>query len=595
MIQRLTVALAQNLPQPLSYQADHPDPILPGQRVLVPLGRRIVPAWVVQPESGYSGRLRSVLAIFDDPFRFPDPFLKTIFAISRTYLQSQGQLLEAALPLDLKAGKAMEIELDGVWQTWDGLSPLPKLEGGLLRCRTKGGHRFDALRTVAGPWDPPPPYTGPLHVIGPDRLERLTTLADGVRAAGGTMLTLGGDAASIALLAEGLPGISAYHSQIPVKERRRIWQGALVGEPLWIIGGVSAALLPVRKLSALVIIDAENPGHFSRFHREYGPLHLARLRSITEGVPLVCSSPAPTLLSSWLSPGSRDLTVPDGGEQAKAVIMPARWGRPEALDRLGKALLEAYDPAKRSLYVTVSADAALTGWCPACKRRGPAQTMPCPACGGLLSTLPRPTGHWVTEVFKRRLDGQALGVLEKKGSAPAGNLVITPASLVNRAGGGYDRIVLVGPESWISLDEIDGALRLWALVDEMRQRLSPGGEILVFSAYHFHYALKLANDPAAFFEREINYRRWFKLPPLYAVYQIDFRAKNLRALAKAMRAWTTRFKGDGEVRIESVRLTGRVPQRGFVRGSLVFHGEADRIWESGLFPQADVVIKLVMA
>jgi primosomal protein N' len=54
---------------------------------------------------------------------------------------------------------------------------------------------------------------------------------------------------------------------------------------------------------------------------------------------------------------------------------------------------------------------------------------------------------------------------------------------------------------------------------------------VVHSAFHFHYSLQLANDPAAFFEREISYRKWFRLPPLCAVYQLDFRHRDLRTLA----------------------------------------------------------------
>jgi hypothetical protein len=282
--------------------------------------------------------------------------MRLMDTLSRTYLQSQGLLLESALPQDLKAGQGYTLE---------------KAEPGsgrLAVCRCRGAGRFtDFLPDGALP--KPAIYDGPPEITGSRRLEQLQELAGKITEDGGSLLTLAGDAQTIEAMAETLPGIRAYHSKTPAKERRRIWQAARDGEPQWIIGGVSAALLPIRGLSALLIIDAHNPAHFSRFFRDYGAAHIARLRSRVQELPLICSSPAPTPLSRWFGPFFQDAPARTEAPVVSAVVRPARWDRPEALERLGKALSEEYSPERRSLYVLAAPEASTSAWCPKCRRR----------------------------------------------------------------------------------------------------------------------------------------------------------------------------------------------------------------------------------
>lgn len=584
MKQRLSVALTQNLPQPLSYQAEHPDEIQPGQRILVPLGPKVSAAWVISRSSEYSGRLRSVLALFDDPFRFNSRYLRAIDAVSRTYLQSQGQLLEAALPADLKASKG--------WKSLQtSVSP-----GSLPFVRSNGADKYSLLH-LPKETALSEAYNGPLEITGRDRLEQLSALAAQLLSAGKSLLTVAGDSETIEAMAEALPGLCAYHSRTPLKERRRIWQAAHNGEPQWIIGGVSAALLPMRRLGALLIIDADNPAHFSRFFRDYGAAHLLRLRSGHEGLPLIRSSCRPSVLTSWLSPQPELMPARDQDSPKTIAVKPARWDRPEALERLANSLIEDQDPKSRSLYVVAAPSAAQNGWCPSCrKRQNGEEQAKCPYCSGQIRLFPRPSVPWLRDLLTRRSGPDAVRILEKGAKPTSKDMqVVVAASQLPRAGEGYRRIVLVGPESWISLDEVDGALRMWALLEACQNRLDEEGEIRVHSAFHFHYALKLAGDAPAFFEREISYRRWFGLPPLCAVYQLDFRHRKLRTLGSLMRRWSDRFRDLEGTRIDQVRLQSRQPFRGFYRGSLVFHGQAEQIWESGMFPESGTSAKLIMA
>lgn len=573
MIQRLSVALAQNLPQALSYQAEHPQPIEPGCRVLVPLGRRESVAWVIGQDSGYQGRLRSVLALFDDPFRFSPAYLSSIAAISRTYLQSQGQLLEAALPQDLKAGKG-----------YHSVSGPAATDSGLPRCRSTGFSRYEVPteeRTMAETGS----YTGPLQLSGPKRFDELTAIAEGIMALGGSLLTVAGDAQTIETMAAALPGIQAYQSKTPIRQRRSIWQAAQLGEPQWIIGGVSAALLPIRGLAAILIVDADNPAHFNRFYRDYGPAHIVRLRAQTEALPLICCSKAPSMLTSWLCSQPDLQSASEVVEKKMVTVKPARWDRPEAVERFGQSLMDDWKPGLRCLYLVSAPKAVQSSWCPKCRRRHNGDDMSvCPVCSDPIRHFPRPSVPWLQEILKRRMQGTAAELV-----------TVAPSAKIAGSGDGYQRIVLVGPETWISLDEIDGALRIWALIQDMRSRLSEDGEIVVFSSFHFHYALKLVNDSKVFFEREISYRRWFKLPPLYAVYQLDFRHGTLRELAALMRRWSEKFKNDDDVRIDQLRLISRSPSRGLYHGSLLFHGQAERIWASGLFPDRNTSARLIMA
>ena len=115
---------------------------------------------------------------------------------------------------------------------------------------------------------------------------------------------------------------------------------------------------------------------------------------------------------------------------------------------------------------------------------------------------------------------------------------------------------------------------------EIAATLASGGELHVFSVFHFHYALQYLMDETRFFERELKYRQWFMLPPFASVYELELRDPRLRSLAAAMRALVGRV--GGELGLKRVFLASRQPQRGTYRGVLELHTTAEKIAAAGL-------------
>ena len=71
------------------------------------------------------------------------------------------------------------------------------------------------------------------------------------------------------------------------------------------------------------------------------------------------------------------------------------------------------------------------------------------------------------------------------------------------------------------MEEFNAAEMIHATGAEIAETLVAGGELHVFSVFHFHYALQFLMDEETFFERELKYRQWFLLPPFASVYELE--------------------------------------------------------------------------
>ena len=160
----------------------------------------------------------------------------------------------------------------------------------------------------------------------------------------------------------------------------------------------------------------------------------------------------------------------------------------------------------------------------------------------------------------------------------------------------FDSIVYVRPESIFNMSEYDAAEMIFSIISELRELVKKGigrsePVIDVFSAFHFHYSLKLINDEEGFFERELKYRRWFLLPPFSNVYNIEVRDYELRKLGAVMRNMYIEFKD--KLNINRVYLVSGKRIRGRYRGVLEAHSSPESILESGLMKKKNINIKMV--
>ncbi|MBN2346890.1 MAG: hypothetical protein JXO51_10925, partial [Candidatus Aminicenantes bacterium] len=138
----------------------------------------------------------------------------------------------------------------------------------------------------------------------------------------------------------------------------------------------------------------------------------------------------------------------------------------------------------------------------------------------------------------------------------------------------------VKPESFFHMEEFNAGEMIHGAGAEIAATLRAGGELHVFSVFHFHYALQHLLDEGPFFERELKFREWFLLPPFADVYELELRGASLRVLAAAMRALYAKYRHD--LGIQRAFLASRQPQRGTYRGVLELHAAAERIAAAGL-------------
>jgi primosomal protein N' len=159
-------------------------------------------------------------------------------------------------------------------------------------------------------------------------------------------------------------------------------------------------------------------------------------------------------------------------------------------------------------------------------------------------------------------------------------IIATLAALNPVFQGLFASAIWVKPESFFNMEDYNAAEMIHACGAEIAGTLAAGGELHVFSVFHFHFALQYLLDEEPFFERELKYRQWFLLPPFAGVYELELRDAGLRSLGAAMRGLYGRHRD--ALRIQRIYLASRQPERGTYRGILELHAAAEQIAAAGL-------------
>ncbi|ODN72525.1 Primosomal protein N' [Methylobrevis pamukkalensis] len=86
-----------------------------------------------------------------------------------------------------------------------------------------------------------------------------------------------------------------WHSDVPPRQRSRLWRGVTEGEPKVVVGARSALFLPFRDLG-LVIVDEEHDTAYKQEERgSYNARDMAVMRARLENVPAILASATPSL------------------------------------------------------------------------------------------------------------------------------------------------------------------------------------------------------------------------------------------------------------------------------------------------------------
>lgn len=626
------VSVSLNIFDSLSYgYTGAPDILRPGLRVVVPVGNRLTHGWVTDTESGYKGRVKNILAVIKDAYSPDETFLNFAHAVSRLYFTSVGTLLDATLPPNRKNISGLYFENP----TADGkLEKLNKHSFSDILKLSKD-HAIEAFfKSSSGtapcvnPGEVSPLSGPPTLLVGYSRENDYEEMVKETLGKGKSVLITVPDNLTAARFREvfGDIDVDIYNSEIKPKERGQLWEQYASGSKTGVVvGGISAAMLPIANLGLIISDRAGSPAYKRTYYSPYNINTLSMLRAQYQQVPFVQG------FSTYTVQAYRDrsqLTIEDKREQSRPVeIRQIRKGVRGIPDDFTELVAGYFNDNKKILIVLNKKESTRFLFCGKCKKflRCPAcdgfldvdeesgfkclhcglekkDYTACPKCGDNLVIIESISIASVKKAVKQRVAESGLMSMSSEGlkeehlynvmrRVQDSRVVISTPVIVNPYFFNlFDAVIYLRPESYYDLDTYDGAEKTFSMIAELRELVKPGGSVDVFSAFSFHYAIKLLNDEDMYFERELQYREWFHLPPYCNLYHIEIKEKDLRKLGKEMRKIYQKLKE--KLHIKRIYLTGRKPVRGNYKGILEAHTQPQSIIDSGLLAKRNISISL---
>lgn len=322
------VAVATGLRQILTYEIRPEDRarIVPGHRVEIPLGRRRAVGYVVSTTDRRPdvARLRSIVDVDPPEPLFDPPILSLTRWISTYYLAPWGQVLDAALPPNVRTRGSSDRRRKEPEQA-AGIETAAEAEPELFPAQKA------ALEAISTHLARERFVSFLLHgVTGSGKTEVYLRLAREVIGAGGQVLFL---VPEIAMGTQILArvrrrfgeAVGLFHSQAGDAQRRNVWRWAREGAMPLVVGARSAVFVPMPNLR-LIIVDEE---HESAYKQEETPRYhgrdVALMRAREAKAVVVLGSATPSLESLHnVQTGKHEfLQLPeriDGRSRARVVL-----------------------------------------------------------------------------------------------------------------------------------------------------------------------------------------------------------------------------------------------------------------------------------
>jgi primosomal protein N' (replication factor Y) len=434
--------------------------------------------------------------------------------------------------------------------------------------------------------------------------------------------------------------VSVLHSELSTGERHDQWWRIREGESRVVIGARSAVFAPLVS-PGLVVVDEEHEGAYKQEESpRYHGRDVAVMRGTLEGAVVVLGSATPSVEShanaqkgkyTRLALGTRVGThglprveIVDRRALLRAggdpILSPSlKLALEERLKRREQALLLL----NRRGYATslLCRECGQEASCPNCSvcltlhsqgRRALchycAYEVPVPrACGSCQGVYLRLTGFGterVAEVIRAALPSariervdrdlarrrgavaQALAAFEK------GEIDVLVGTQMIAKGHDFPRVTLVGvidADVGLGMPDFRAAERTFQLLTQVAGRAGRGdlaGEVILQSHWPDHYALTFAcaQDYAAFFEREMEFRRTMAYPPAGALLNLVVRARDAAAGARESHALgqglrdraSGRYRVLGPARAPLARLRGEYRYQVLLKGQRAAMREAVR-------------------
>ena len=387
--------------------------------------------------------------------------------------------------------------------------------------------------------------------------------------------------------------VAIQHSGLSVGERHDQWQRIRRGDVDVVVGTRSAVFTPLTN-PGLIVVDEE---HDTSYKQEESPRYHGRdvavLRASREGALVVLGSATPSLetyqnalsgkythvtlgkrvmdrpLADVRLVNMRDEYADEGPDvvvsRALAAAVEERLSRGEQvlvlLNRRGYATAvfcrqcgDTFECPNCSVSLTVHT--AQGGWRARCHYCNYSMAVPkqCRKCAAPYLEQAGFGTEKVEHQLRQRFPEARIGRIDRdavrrKGALAglltkfaSGQLDVLVGTQMIAKGHDFPRVTLVGVISadvGLGLADFRAAERTFQLLTQVAGRAGRGerpGEAVVQTLYPDHYSIQLAcrQDYAAFFEKELRYRKGMRYPPLVAMVNVVVRGRTFdQAMADA--------------------------------------------------------------
>jgi primosomal protein N' (replication factor Y) len=407
--------------------------------------------------------------------------------------------------------------------------------------------------------------------------------------------------------------LALLHSRMTDRQREFEWQKIRECRVRVVIGPRSALFSPLDSLRLIILDEEQDESYSQQEGLPFDVRRAARLRAEEEKAVLVLGSHAPTVESFHRARKGRFLI--DLGRdpfRPKVTLLDFR-GRSGLLDpRLIGAIRERLDRQEQAVlfynrrgYAShlvcercgfvpncERCDLPLAYHksegkmvCHACRRTVPVETS-CPRCRGRL-TVRRGAGiEAVAEDLRRTFPLSRIEVFaadeagrkEKRDALLRGfekreiDVLVGTQFLVHQAG--LPPVTLVGilhPETVLHLADFRSGQKAFQAISRTFRFLGEGkdAEAFIQTVAPEHYSIQEAarGDYAAFYEREIKFRRLLDYPPFSSLAEVVFSGRNRRQVAATARAFASRVKDSdaADIQVFGPSLAPLARKRGLYR------------------------------
>ncbi len=606
-----------------------PSEAVPGTRVVVPFGRRVVTGWITG-KSSYSGKVKPVIGVVNDKYSPDSNLLEFAGKVSNIFIVSVGKLLDKSL-------SPMMRSLKNIIFTDENNGNIHSLSN----CSYRYLSGLSSEKEIIFSYKKRPVSNISVNHghSKPDKSsERILDLSNDVWGFYNKLAEdqTGNKGTYLIIIPPAFAGnsmkllpklITMYGSRLKSSRREEIWGNIEAGNPMIIAGGESVLFLPFKNLTGIVI---ERPGALGGMKNPYSPVDLsicARILSESFGINLI----------------ERDFTYSvENFERRKSIIV-----KDSRVNQDIKVFLEKLKPKDifipenftdklREKFFEGSKILVVSGrrgsidyffcknckkviHCPNCRgtlikyrdkgsqcRKCSFETfeMPkCPHCNGISTQI---TGISLDSLKKAAVDvaGEANVSIfnpvkkqrEKKhidSDNDSGVKILSPREIDLIFETDFDYVFFFKPESYFNLGSYNGAELIYSSLSKLKSLLKNGGELHIYSTFHFHYVFKNLENEADFFKRELKYRKFISLPPYENMYELEIREKTIRSLGKKLRIYIHNYKNELDIR--RVFLSSRKPERGFYKGKMEIHCHSDKMASSGILKNKNLKVVNVIA